>query len=319
MKKHLLRMGCTALSLLLFAAALTLPAVGVGEDAPHSIGFVTSAILPNNQRTGVGYFDLVTPPSTTQTLYVEVTNKMRIPLTFEVLVGDAHSNPHGVISYAPQTDALLPVDAVSPAMESAVRLSAIAQLQLEELLNKQHTQILEIVDNQVTIAPYATVFIPITLNLPETPLEGQVLGGVVVTRIDTTAKDISFGVHSVYSYAIAIQLQSEAEVSVQPSFALQSVQLTKLGGFPALAVYIVNNAPMVVAGAQLHMQIMAPGQDIPLVEIQQERVSMAPLSVMPFSALLPDGQLLPAGQYQLKVDWNYAGQSFQMEAGLSVS
>lgn len=310
-------------ALMILLALLTcIPIGGRGEElTAHPIGFVVSAVLPENQRQNVSYFDLLVSPSMRQTIGVRVENKTEGSLTFDIELNNAYSNPNGMIVYTRPEDAPRAQDGMALTTENIPTMTTIAQFDLETMKQQEGNKVLALEGNRVTIAPHCAVTVPILLALPEKDIAGQVLGGVVVTRVDepTEKAGNAFTIKSLYSYTIALQLQeTESMDDIVPAFELISAAPSSVVGFPALTVNIENEVPLVISDAGLRLRVYTEGESVPVIDEQKERISMAPLSTMPFTILLPDKQTLAPGTYHVDLAWQYEGQATSMTTAFSI-
>lgn len=313
MKTSLLHMPARhrLLAALLLAAllcAMALP-MAAAEDVMHPVGYTARAILPDSQLdSDAGYFNLLALPEQPQVLHVEVTNHLDEPITILVEVGDATTNQNGLIAY-------------SGGARQENGLSSYLTLREEDLAIGPEEGILARDGMRFTLAPHATVRFPFDLLVPDA-LVGQVLGGIVLSRIEEApAADAgaSMAIRSVYSYAIAVQLQSEEAPQVTPDFTLLSAEPSSVAGLDALATTLRNGAPVVAAGASLDLRVIAEGADTPLLDIEGVRVSMAPLSTMAFTRALPDGVALAPGRYTVYVDIALNGTQWSMQIPMDIN
>lgn len=309
MQIHRKRHAAMLLVALLSLAGLA-PAA-LASEAYHAIGFVVHAVLPENQIDGAGYYNLLMTPGQSQTIEVEVVNKLGEEIYVSVTLGNASSNPSGLIAYQPTEvrDESL-----------ALGLTDVAEIRLDQLSYGPEEAIRDIEGNVLTLAPGAAVRIPIEIVMPEEPLDGQLLGGVTVTRIRPReeAQQSALEIHSVYSYAVAIQLQSEKEPAIAPDFALLSAEITDVAGWGALTLSLRNPVPLVVAGGQMTVQVLAEGTEDPVQTHTVDRFAMAPNSTMPYTIVFPPGGALPAGRYTVDVALTYAGNAWHMQTPLVI-
>lgn len=278
--------------------------------APVSPGFTVRAILPENQMTEQSYFHLLTPPAGAQQLELEVRNLLGEPLALQVQVTQAHTGDHGVIAYE------------NRAGTAPDGVAAWLRLEAEEIPVGRDQSVLSIEEDVLTLAPNTTLRLPFALEMPEQPLEGHVLGGIVLTKLeeeDEQAFTTSFAVGSRYSYAIAVQLQSQRNLSIQPAFSLAEVRLEERAGFPVLIAEIDNETPLVVSGSTLRVRLYPQGADQePLVDTGAQRFAMTPASGMDYTVSLPTDLHLAGGLYRVVLDIESQDLQFALEATLPV-
>lgn len=302
------RAGALALALLCACAAVP-PALA--EEAFDAIGFTVHAVLPDNQREATGYFDLWVTPGRSQLLWVEVVNHIGKEIVVSVEVNNAASNQNGLIVYSGGTER----------DESLLLGLTDMAIFRDDLLDiGPDRAVLAVEGNLVTIAPYATVQIPVEITVPAEAFAGEVLGGIVVSRMDY-ADDALTGleIRSVYSYAIAVQLQEKDRADVPYAFMLLSAAPTTVAGWRAVTVSLRNPVPRVASGGQLHIAVYEEDEQEPLWEHENPRVSMAPNSVMPYTVVLTEGEYLEPGTYIVRVTWAFAGEIWSWDEPLVIA
>lgn len=289
--------------MLCLALAVGAPQGALAEELV--LGFTVRAILPENQLDSQSYFQLLTPPGHSQTLWLEVRNQLPESMTLRIQVTGASSGAYGVIVYE------------GGAQEGLPQWLRLAQ---EEIVVGDDQAVLALEEECLVLAPFATVQLPFALAMPEQPVEGHILGGIVVTKLDEEERleTVSFAVGSVYSYAIAVQLQSERQPSVTPTFVLERVSLEKQAGFPVLVATLRNDAPLVVAGSTLRLQLFAEQEDTSLLDTGAQRFAMAPLTTMHYTISLPMALHLAPGDYRVLVEITFQGGQYTFDTTLRV-
>lgn len=299
----------TIISPLLAVCMMLAATPGLAQEAADPIGFSARAVLPQNQRDTTGYFDILIEPGEKQVLSIEVQNYMDVPLRVRVDLVDAYSNENGLIVYIAQGERKPPDEAFS---KMAVLQHDLLPVGEREVVQKRE-------ENVLTIAPRATVLVPFEIALPNVPLMGQVLGGVVATKLPDDEHDTeteSFEILSVYSYAVAVQLQTEDPVKTEPLFSAVSASLASVAGWDALRVTLQNEAPLVATGAQMELLVLDnEGKEV--FAHTAERVSFAPKSEMPYTVLFGKDTPLP-GTYQVKIALTYEGTVWNMTLPLDI-
>lgn len=285
--------------LMALCLCLLLPA---GFAGASRVGFTARAVLPENQLSDSGYFNLLMQPGQRQIIEVEIINHENQLLAVSVEMNGAHTNQNGLIAYTKQeTGELTPFE----------QIPGLATI-LFEGLNAQ--------ENRLVIDPFGIVRVPIEIAMPEQPLEGQLLGGIVITKIEEkpTDTDASFAIRSLYSYAFALQLQTSTKPSFTPEFRLLSVTPATIAGWDAITVSIENLKSIVVAGANLRMRIYVESMDNVLLEMDDQRVSIAPNTILPYTVSLPESTSLMPGVYTVIVEMTYNGIMTSMQAEMVV-
>lgn len=307
--KRITRLLTMALAACILAAAI--PTTGLSAEVDQQVGYSARAILPENQLEGMtGYFNLLTPPESSQIIEVEVSNHLPEPARISVSVTNAGTSPNGLITYA---------GTERSGNTSFQNLKDLVTFRDDMLRTGPEEAVLALEGTDIILAPNATVKLPFEVTMPGENLSGQVLGGIVLIRLPEEEPGASaMAIHSQYSYAIAVQLQAEEVQHAAPSFSLHSVEMTTVAGLDALQVNLHNDAPLVITGASLHVQVYAAGETNPVFEVTKDRLAMAPGSAMPFTNILPDGVTLEPGEYTVNTEIVFGGEAWNMSAMLSV-
>lgn len=294
---------------LAFAAVLTMltPAAKAGEGGP---GFSVRAILPDNQLGQHSYFWLVAAPGARQQLEVQVSNTAEKPLEMEVSITGADTGTNGIIQY-PKNDAL----------KQDPSLGDFVTLDIQGMdIGAEHA-ILSINENIVRIAPGSKAIIRFALHMPPQALQGQVLGSLTFAKVEPETEEAgaTFAVQSVYQYTIAVVLQSQQEMEMVPELSMGAVQQTTVAGYPAIVVPIANHSPVLLTGGQMQLRIYdkQSGQDVFTVENQ--RISMAPSSLMPYTITFVGKEQLPQGSYGLELKITYQEEAFVSSTDFTIT
>lgn len=301
-----------ALAACMLLAAI--PAPGLAEQPELQVGYSARAILPEQQIPGVtGYFNLLMGPESRQMIEVEVTNHLPRPVRISVAVTNAGTSPNGLITY-------MGTEASGDA--ARLNLEDLVTFRDDLLTVGPEEAILALDGLEMILAPNVTVKLPFEVAVADEDILGQVLGGIVLLRLpfeeEETAEVSAMAIRSQYSYAIAVQLQSKLEPDIAPHFSLQWAGMTAVAGLDAVQVTLRNEAPLVITGANLRVQVFAAGEDTPILDVTKERVAMAPGSAMPFTSVWPEGVKLEPGEYTVTVDMAYDGETWHQSTVLSV-
>lgn len=298
--------GLCAVALSLTLGRMPSRAEQGAAEAFDTVGYTVHAIQPQNQLDDSGYFNLLMQPGQRQIVEVEVCNNLPAPLKLSIGIHGAYTNQNGLIAYAAGDNT---------GRTAAVPFETLASIREDRIEVGDGHNVLAVEDDIWTLAPHAVVRIPVEIVMPKEPPDGQLLGGIVLSRVKDAqqAQTASFAVRSVYSYVIAMQLQSDPSSDIAPVFSIVHVMPGRVAGWDTLAVSIWNEAPIVITGAQLRVRIYADGADAPLVDVTQERVSMAPSSILPYSVALPEGKLPLPGTYMAQAELTYGGHTVSMQ------
>lgn len=298
----------------LCALCLALVAFAPTAVASDVVGFAVHADLPEDQLTSSGYFHLLTAPGERRNLHVQVRNESPEEITVRVEINDAATTSGGAIVYTGVGDG-----ADTNAAPDTLTLRDVAAFRGDLLEVGPDKPVRQVEDGLVTLAPYAHSAITIEITMPDAPLQGHLLGGIVISKLDQAEPaGQAIEIRSVYSYAIAVQLQGEAEPGIAPDFALRGAHLATLAGFDALVASIDNLAPLVISGIRMQLMITPEGEGQPVWQYTTV-VSMSPDAGMDYAAVLNLDTPLAPGRYTVAAVLAYGDQVWTLQTPLEVA
>ncbi|MDR3052158.1 MAG: DUF916 and DUF3324 domain-containing protein [Oscillospiraceae bacterium] len=262
----------------------------------NGAGFYVEAVPPATQFTAASYFDVLTAPGVPQTLEVEVRSERKQDMLVRVEIGDAYTNPNGLICY----------DAFGKAtQDQGLRLSDMVDFE---------TRI-------VSVPAGNSVRIPINILPPAEPFAGEVLGGLTFTpvvRMGTQAEtEQSSGVRNVFAYSLAVLLRGSAQ-PVSPRIEGGQAYAAEDQGLHKLFYPVRNTAAATLRASRLNMQVFAHNQDAPVFEVQDMLVKMAPQSQTDLQFYLPGNLPLTPGDYRVWTTVDNGEECWRFESPLTV-
>ena len=276
-KRIMLFILCLALTTSIISATGKVNAEGNGAE------FYVSAQLPDNQQDEkVNYFDLKMKPEQKQTVYVNLYNEKDEEMNISVYAANASSNTNGIIEYTKQgiTDESLKVH-------------------FEEIAKPKQ--------NIVTVPASGTKSVAVDITMPEEKFDGTVLGGLVFTEVkdekQEKKEEASVSISNEVSYALAFKL-NETDKNVDLNMDLLSVEPKVVNYEPVITHNIHNSAAVLSTKMKMDIKIIDEKTGEIVTEDKNERVSIAPNSLMPYSLRLK-GTNLNEGNYISKVTIDY--------------
>lgn len=278
------------------------------------IGFAVRAHLPDNQLDDtISYFYLDTKPGQEQILRVQVVNRDDEDIEIALEANTAFTNRNGVIEYT-------------------------ASQERDESLAVDFSQCVYIEQPILTVPKQGSATAEFVLTLPEEPFEGDVLGGLLFTRLppakdedalqdddEETQAQGGMSIQNVYTYAVAVRLrentpaaQSEPQPTIETSFEFINVSVGELAGLPIMTLRIRNPQPLIAKDLALQAHVYAQDAREPVLSFAQTQLSMAPNSTMPYTKYLKSDEVLNANTYRVELELTYAGQTWVMQAPLSL-
>lgn len=270
------------------------PAVSASEGT--DVGFVMSAILPENQHTNSTYFDLRMQPGQTQDLQVRVVNT-------------------GV------KDIIVQVDAITASTAESGFIDYKTKGVQDETLKTPFSSIATPKQPELTVPAGESVVTEITVKMPEEEFDGIILGGISVTmdpskQGDAQEEGEGIQIVNAYSYVTGVVL-SETDTEVKPDFEGVSAYADMLHSRPAIFSEIRNSQAAIAKDVQMDIKVFRDGESTPKWE-ESKLVEFAPNSLLRYGVMITDGELEP-GSYVSKVTLEKDGETWAFDLPFEVA
>ncbi|MBO0441421.1 DUF916 and DUF3324 domain-containing protein [Candidatus Enterococcus ikei] len=265
----------------IFVAGLFCGSTVFAEEMSYSV----QAVLPENQKSDVSYFDLHMNPSEEQELKLKLINYADQPSTIAVTPRDAFTNNNGMVDYS--------VD--NPVLDKTMKHSftdLVSEKQVVTLNAKEEKEII------------------FHLKMPKDSFDGEILGGFFVQEVkdketsensneaNKEQKSVS-GVQlsNRFSYTIGVKL-SETDNAIKPEVKLGDVQAGLVNGRTAFLATLRNVQSTTLKKATVEANVYQ--KDKLIYTTKKEKLAMAPHSVFDYNISL-ENEEIRAGEYTLKL------------------
>lgn len=253
-------------------------------------GFAASAVLPPEQQSRAGYFDLRVKPGTAQRLQLAVENTSQQAKTITITPVDAYTQDNGVIGYAPAGRAPL---------ANAVRLTRLVAG-----------------PQRVRLAAGARRVVTFEATIPRSGWRGQVLGSFYLTDGKTHAHQ-GGGIGLAHRFAIvigAVLRTNAAPVATQ--FTLGTVTPQLQANQPAIIAQVNHPVQRLTGQVKLQAAITDHRQRV-VLRRRATNYSVAPRSRFNFG--VPLGEKLKPGKYHLALTIQADNRTWRFKQGFVVS
>lgn len=246
----------------------------------ESVGYTVNAILPKNQDDkNATYFALRVKPNQQQKLGIVIGNQTKQAQKFQVEVNQAVTNANGVIDYSQ----------ANPTRDSSLTVG------IKDIFKETKLPV-------VTVPANSTKKVYVTYKMPADKINGMILGGINVKKLDATSSSKSKGVtiNNNFAYVIGLRLR-ESALDVAPNMKLLSVKAGQTNQLNQVEAKLQNPEPGMMRSLKVKAQVTKKGDSKVLLQNEKANMAMAPNSH--FSYALPWGNVnLPAGTYTLTLD-----------------
>lgn len=262
----------SAILVVVLLTVLGLPVVAL------DVGVSVVPVLPDNQvESEDKYFDLILQPGETQELALLVSNNSAFDIELSIEAGTATTNANGMIVYA-----------------------ATPQY-AEQTLQHAFAQLADVQTESLALPAGATEQVTVSVTMPESPVEGIILGAISVVQT-TPQTDEGSNLSHEFAYAIPVKL-SGSEERLPVSFEMGDVFLSPQGTQVAISTHIRNVAPAI--GKEL--EILASLYNMEgetVIASAASAVEIAPNSIFPFLVTDDLNLGLDPGDYRMEVKIN---------------
>lgn len=259
------------LALVLLCFSFIFVQVAFAEESSSQVGFSVSPNYNDAQNKESSFFDLLVQPNSKQTISITVTNTSQEESQYTIKVIQASTNKNGLIDYTDEK--VQPLENVP--FELDKQASYEKKLKLPAGESKQ---------------------VPITLNIPEKPFKGEVLGGVNVTK-ETLEKQKQPQLINQYSYVIGLRLRESSE-NQERNLSAGEAKPTVNFGRTGVTVPIINPQTNTMGKLTVESILQRDGKKIKKATYKDREI--APNSIYPYSLNWDRKDYIP-GKYQLSV------------------
>lgn len=257
--------------------------------------FTVSANLPENQIDNVtGYFHIALTSGQDQTLTVDITNTTNEVITVIPSLATATTNSNGVISYKETSD-------VS-----------------DESLSIDFKAISSLSDTEIVLESFETKTVTLFVELPETAIEGQILGGVSFEEKYSEQKEESSAmVVNRFSYNIAVMIELGDEMP-ENALQLNEVFADQRSGFNFIEANLQNTAERMISSLAVEATIYRSGEETPLYISNRTGLKMAPNSNFNYGIDLQQTPIQP-GEYTIHLMIEADDKAYEFEKAFKVT
>ncbi|WP_236674781.1 DUF916 and DUF3324 domain-containing protein [Enterococcus sp. BWR-S5] len=242
------------------------------SDPLDSGTFTYKVILPENQASEAGYFDLRMTPGQQQVVQIELNNPSeQTAVTVGVSLSGAKTNANGVLEYGP----------------AAIEKDASLRYDFETIVTGPET---------VTLAPGETKMLELAIAMPEEHFDGYIAGGiqleVVLTEETKKARESQTGIINDYAFLVGMLL-SESDSVVEPEITFNRIYVDLANYRNAFFVNFSNTEMGFMSGMTVDFQVMKKGSDEILYDTKKADMRMAPNSMIDFPLTMNGDEMVP--------------------------
>lgn len=154
----------------------------------------------------------------------------------------------------------------------------------------------------VTVPAKSTKKVYVEYKMPAQKIQGMILGGINVKKVDTAKKSDQKGVtiSNKFAYVIGVRLR-ESDIDTAPNMNLLSVKTGQTNSLNQVEAKLQNPEPGMMRDLKVKTKVTKEGDSKVVLQNEKSNMAMAPNSN--FSYAIPWGSTqLAAGTYTLTLD-----------------
>ncbi|EIQ7138621.1 DUF916 and DUF3324 domain-containing protein [Enterococcus faecalis] len=264
--------------------AQTTSSVTQANSYSVSPGFGTT-----QKKETTSFYDMRLQPNQTDTFQVTITNQAKQPQAFQVMVNTATTNRNGIVDYT-KTDF-----SKDPSMTLAIK------------------DLITIDQPKVTIPANHSQTVTFHVTMPDQPLTGILLGGVVVRPVQE--KKQGTGIQNVFMHTLAIRVdQTDAPVPTKLIGGDVTIGQDNLHNQVSMALR--NPEPKLLTQLDGTFTVTKKGQSKALAKKTSKNLSIAPNSA--FSLPVALDQNFKAGDYTYTIQLKNANGEWKFSKDFTI-
>ena len=241
----------------------------------NEVGFSVEPVLPNNQIDAQsGYFHLLMKQGDSQKLQVKLKNTKDQEVELTSWVASAKTNVNGVVDYSDNKS------------------------EVDDSLQHDLSQLVEI-EKDIVLPPNSEKIIDVTVRMPKARVEGIIAGGLTFEEkkaSETENISSQTGIKNKFSYVIALLIQQEKEITIEPELSVGKVAPTQLNTKSAISAEIRNVSSVFLNNMSIAVKVTDKDSKEVIFEEDKTNLQMAPNTTMSLPLFL-NGKKLEPGEY----------------------
>lgn len=250
---------------------------------------VSPSFGATQKKETTNFYDMRLQPKQTDTFQLTITNQAKQPQTFQITVNTATTNRNGIVDYT-KTD--FPKD---PSMTVAIK------------------DLITIDPPKVTISAHQSHTVNFHLTMPNQPIAGILLGGVVVRPIQE--KEQGKGIQHVFMHTLAIRVD-QTDQTIPTKLIGGNVTIGQDNLHNQVSMALRNPEPKLLTQLEGTFTVTKKGHSTPLTKKTRNNLSIAPNSA--FTLPLALDQTFKAGDYTYTIQLKNANGEWKFSKDFTI-
>lgn len=277
------------ITLFLSIVLLFLPTQVLAAESTND--FSVSMTATDHQISGTsGYYNLKLEANQTDRLPVTIKNNGTEAATFEINFQRATTNSNGIVDYTIADSQLV----------------GTAAIDINDLVTVEKAEI--------TVPAGAEETVYVDVKMSEKTFDGVLLGGIQVSKKETTTSKAM--VSNRYQYVIALQI-SQNEKKVTPKLTADKVSLVQDNAANGVTMQLENKSAVLLSKLTGTFVVRAKGSKENIIKETKDNLSIAPNSSFKLQTLL--GEKFAAGEYTYTITLKNADENWRFSKDFTVT
>lgn len=280
--------------LLLGAFLFTPSAFAQSNETAQGMGFTFDLQFPNSQQGEAGFWDLLLPPNTSETMTITLRNTSPQPITVDMRIVSAKTTAAGVISYTPN------------------------ELAFDESLKHNIEELIEAPEYvELMVGEERTITLDVAM--PTEEFDGMLLGSLYMQRRPTEEEDAQTqgNILNRFSFVVGIVLRNNNNAT-EKNVVLNEVIAGLDNQHTAILIDLSNVQSEILPDVSIEAGITRAGEDEVLFLHTQSQMRMAPNTRMLFPVQLR-GQRIQPGDYTAHIVLYSEGDRWEWNENFTVT
>lgn len=260
--------------------------------AEDNVNFSVS-LKPSALQVGddFSYYNLKILPKQEETLYLLVTNNGKEKLNLSVTTVNATTSQEGIIDYSKRDK----------------------NYKYDNTLKTPFTSITD-KEQEISLEPNEQQIVSVTIKMPDTPVNGTILGGIVISPIEKkiNEKKETSGIKIKNNFEIkkAVVLNND-DNKILPELKLNKINTTLINNTPATTINIQNTKPVMFGELNIETEVFDKKTGKSIRKQTNTDLEMAPNSNFDLP-IFWNNQRLPVGEYTININATSGNENWKL-------
>ncbi|QCI86284.1 DUF916 and DUF3324 domain-containing protein [Vagococcus zengguangii] len=283
---------------LLIVALFSSAVMGSQMVKASELNFSVDTILPENQREGSTYFDLIMEPNQEQEIVTKIRNHTDKEIEVEATVEPATTNVNGVVDYS----------------KTETNVDDTAPITIKEIA-KADKETVKIKANQ-------TYDYKVKITMPDIAFDGVIAGGLTFKEVNddseaNESEEQGMAIENKFAYSVAL-LVRQNETSLASDLKLLDVRVDQLNARNVIYSDLQNPVAKYLNQLNVEAKVTKKDKTEVIYETSNQSMQMAPNTTMAYPIRL-EGEKLQPGKYTMHITATSGEDKWELEKDFEIT